>query len=107
MEFNELFKMGDGMETDLTREMANMVVRASVKQTEDVLRVAINSRLGCDDCDITSLRGRLELKVFPDGIEIFCLDGVELIELHPPQFEIVDEGLQTKIIATRNYRALK
>lgn len=90
----------------LIQELHAMAMRKFVAQFDDLIRIVINKYLKCVDYDIELLRGRLELKGFPNGIEILCLDGVALMELHPLKVEFADVGDQLQEVISRNYREL-
>jgi len=45
--------------------------------------------------------------VAPDEVEVISLDGIDVVELHPVQFEQVTEGGVVKIKAVRSYRLLR
>ena len=80
---------------------------AQVANSQDgLISSAITLELG-EGWTLAQLKGRLLRKVYPDGVEVVSLDGTDVLELHPVQFEQVTEGGAVKIKAVQNYRLLR
>ena len=66
-----------------------MLSQATQRADDEAILAAVNRRLGTDfksprDPDlICTLRGRCNRTVYPDGREVYALDGAPIIELLP------------------------
>ena len=76
-----------------------------VKKTDGILRMAVTEKLG-EGWTLESLRGRLVVEKYPDGVDVFCLDGTELVEFHPLRFEQVVADCSVKVKVSQNYIVL-
>lgn len=76
-------------------ELASSAARSFVAETDNVIRSAINKRMGRDDWSLEELKGRLEITTFQHrpGVEVYSLDGQPLITLYPLQSELVDNKI--------------
>ena len=79
---------------------------AMVAKTDNILREAVTRFLGRDDWALVELKGRGSLNKLPSGVEVFCLDGVELVELYPITVEHEQKGAGHVMHATRQHRFL-
>ena len=82
----------------------NLLIRLAESQ-ESVLAKAITNEIG-KGWSIESLSGRLRSKIQTGINEIISIDGIEILEFFPVQFEQVTEGHEIKTKAVRNYRFL-
>jgi hypothetical protein len=71
-----------------------------------VLKEAVTRFLGRSDWNLEDLKGRVVMQHWANGIEVFCLDGVPLVELQPIMFETEHKGGNTILHATRQHRVL-
>jgi hypothetical protein len=79
---------------------------AIAAKTDNILREAVSRFLGREDWVISELKGRGALNTLPSGVEVFCLDGVALVELHPVTVEHEQNGASHVLRATRQHRFL-
>jgi hypothetical protein len=89
------------------RAQARENLAAQVTKNQDgLISSAITLELG-EGWTLAQLKGRLLRKVYPDGVEVISLDGIDVLELHPVRFEQVTEDGAIKIKAVQNYRLLR
>jgi len=87
--------------SDLQKQLA-----AAKEDADGLISNAITLELG-EGWTVVQLKGRLLRKVYPDGVEVISLDGIDVVELHPVRFERVTEGGSIKIKAVQSYRILR
>lgn len=92
---------------DVAKDATQLLAEAMVAKTDEVIREAVTLFLGNDDWTLESLSGRATMVKLPTGVEIFSLDGVELIELYPVVVDTtMDISGSTHVNATRKHRFL-
>lgn len=90
------------MNTNLTRVFTQHLSEALVRETDDLIREAINRFFGHKDWLLGDLKGRAVMTILPSRNEVFSVDGVPLLEITP-----VDANLNsTTMSANRKYRFL-
>jgi hypothetical protein len=89
----------------LSSSTSRLALAMSAK-TDAVLREAVTRFLGRDDWRLDDLRDRGVMQHLPSGVEVFCLDGVALVELLPITVEHECKGGSEVINATRRHRFL-
>ena len=82
------------------------LVRSMAESTDAVLREALTRFLKRADWTVEEVRGRCERQIWPDGRDVFCCDGVPLVEFWP--FVIDHEHIENSMVqrATLKYRFL-
>lgn len=86
--------------------LTDLLGSAMAAKMDNILREAVARFLGRDDWTLGELKGRGALQRLPNGVEVFCLDGVALVELHPITVEHEQKGASHVLHATRQYRFL-
>lgn len=76
-----------------------------LRNDEGLIADAVTAVIG-DGWTPASVAGRLVRKIYPGGVEVYAVDGVDLVELHPARFELVTEAGSIQIRASRDYRLL-
>lgn len=94
------------VDVDVRQAAAEQLGSAMAAKTDNVLREAVTRFLGRDDWTLGELKDRGELKRWPSGIDVFCLDGVALVELYPVTVEHEQIGQSHVLHATRQHRFL-
>lgn len=91
---------------DGTQVVADQLGNIMAANTENILREAVTRFLGRNDWTLCELKGRGVLQRLPSGVDVFCLDGVALAELHPITVEREQKGASYTLHATRRHRFL-
>lgn len=90
------------MNTNLENVFTQHLAEALARETDDLIREAINRFFGHKDWLLGDLKGRAVMTILPSRNEVFSIDGVPLLEMQP-----VDLNLNsTTIAANRKYRFL-
>lgn len=96
----------DGMRQSALEQLA----RTMAVETDAILREAVTRFLGRDTWTLDELKGRGVMQRLSSGIEIFVIDDVALVELHPITLENKHKDWNTMqpatLPATRQYRFL-
>lgn len=91
---------------DVWQSATHQLAGVIASKTDDVLMEAVTRFLGRSDWTMDELKGRAIMQHLPNGIEVFCLDDVALLELHPLTVEHDTNGGNVIINATRPHRFL-
>lgn len=94
------------VDVDVRQATTDQLSSAIAAKTDNILRETVTLFLGRDDWTYSELKGRGVLKRLKNGVDVFCLDGVALIELHPITIEHEANGASHVLHATRQYRFL-
>lgn len=101
--------MNEPIEEDLVdvfQSAADQLGGAMAAETDKILQGAVTRFFGRNDWTLGELKGRGVLNQLPSGVEVFCLDGVALVELHPINAEHNQNEKINVLTATRQYRFL-
>lgn len=94
------------VDVDVRQALADRLGSAMAAKMDNILREAVTRFLGRDDWTLGELKGRGVLQRLPSGVEVFCVDGVALVELHPITVEHEQKGASHVLHATRQHRFL-
>lgn len=94
------------LDVDVRQEAVSRLSMAMAAKTDDVLREAVTRFLGHDKWVPEELKGRGVMQHLPSGVEVFCLDGVALVELYPLTVEHESKRGSVVMNATRRHRFL-
>lgn len=94
------------VDVDVRQAVTDQLASAMAAKTDNILREAVTRFLGRDDWMLTELKARGTLNKLPSGVEVFCLDGVALVELYPITVEHEHKGASHVLHATRQHRFL-
>ena len=94
------------VDVDVRQAAAEQLGSAMAAKTDNILREAVTRFFGHKDWTLGELKGRGVLQRLPSGVEVFCLDGVALVELYPVTVEHEQSGQSHVLHATRQYRFL-
>lgn len=94
------------LDVDVRQKAASRLALAMAAKTDGVLREAVTRFLGHDKWAPEELKDRGVMQHLPSGVEVFCLDGVALVELYPLTVEHDSKGGSVVINATRRHRFL-
>ena len=88
---------------DISESVSQQLAVVMAAKTDDILHDAVCRFLGRDDWKLHELQGRGVMHHFISGCDIFCLDGVAIVEFLPVTVEFGDGNV---IHATRQYKFL-
>lgn len=94
------------VDVDVRQAVTDQLGGAMSAKTDNILREAVTRFLGRADWTLGELKGRGALNRLPSGAEVFCLDGVAIVELFPVTVEHEQKGASHVLHATRQYRFL-
>lgn len=94
------------VDVDVRQAVTDQLGSAMAAKTDNILREAVTRFLGRDDWVLGELKGRAYLNRLPSGAEVFCLDGVALVEFSPITVEHEQDGASHVLCATRQHRFL-
>lgn len=94
------------VDNSIMQAVADQLASAMAAKTDAVLQEAITRFLGSDDWTLDELQGRGVMQHWPSGIDVFCLDGVALVELLPITVHDEHKGGSVVLHATRQHRFL-
>ena len=87
--------------------IANRMVSSLAAQIDAEIKRAITHHLGSDEWTLDSIKDRCEMVVLKDDErEVFCMDGVELLEMYPIEHKATRAGDSETLTASRNVRRL-
>lgn len=87
---------------DACQEKSNQMARQLAMDLDGVIKEAIEEHTG-RDVVVSEVKRLGMVKVHPNGVQVYSYDGVDILELHPVEF---DHSEPFKIKATRKYRKL-
>ena len=91
------------VDVDVRQGPAEQLGSAMAAKTDNILREAVTRFFGRDDWTLGELKGRGVMQHLPSGVEVFCLDGVSLVELYPVTVEHENKGGSVVISAKRRF----
>lgn len=94
------------VDVDVRQAAAEQLGSAMAAKTDNILREAVTRFFGRDDWALGELKGRGVIQHLPSGVEVFCLDGVALVEFYPVTVEHENKGGNVVVSAKRNHRFL-
>ena len=89
----------------MIRQMAIRLATKAIKVREKIIVDAINHAIGLDWA-IEDIRDRGVIKYWPNGIETFCFDGVNMVEFHHSNVHEVACAASFKIKHTQYFKLL-
>ena len=87
------------------RDVCNQLATAMVEKTDSIIMQELSARLGhpVDASQLAEFAGRIHRKIYPDKVEVFELDGVPFLEMHPIEVRMD----RMMLVAEQKYRPLK
>lgn len=76
---------------DFRRQIYDDFATGIVGKRDNQIRLAINAALGHDQWMLSDLEGRVRREICA-GVETYILDDKPILEIHPPQFELSEDG---------------
>jgi hypothetical protein len=84
------------------KQYINNLTDQMIIRRDELISASVMDKLG-DSIVLSKNIDRMCKKTYPDGTEVYAIDGKDIIKFYPMQFEQVVKGNSIKLKATQKY----